>query len=240
MISFIIPVSQSRAFLLEGCIYAIKRAYAPVPHEIIVIEQDEKEPFKLGQVRNIGFIKSSGDTIVFIDVDIRLIHPINFFDLLVFYKKPFVAWDRLFNISENFLGTYTILNRVHRCGAGGCTVFTRNQFEQSGGHSNLLLGWGSEDELIARRCRAKRSHNNLYHVFHTDYSGPYGKNGSYRDHNRAIYLSDDNRYRTKDSFKQTVWDEIELKDLGSIKHYLVWDIRVPDTFEYKDLYICQP
>lgn len=218
MISFIIPLSKNRSYLLSGCLYNLEKLYESIPYEILIIELDEHEPFKLGQVRNVGYKKSVGDIVVFIDVDIRIPNFIDFYGSLK-TMGPFIAWNMISNVNEISPGVFEVLDRRKRLGHGGCLAFYRDQFEFSGGHSNLLIGWGFEDEILAMRwCFANwalgvrrpllRLINDLYHVQHPIQQSAYGKDNEASKFNSEMCHTDMKRDRNKDSFIQTIWDDV--------------------------------
>jgi len=97
MISFIVPLNKRKLDRLDGLFYNISNLYGypnDSNYEFIVIEQEEKEPFKLGQNRNIGFKKAIGDIVVFLDVDIRLKNYLNFEEKLNNKKdNSLVCWE---------------------------------------------------------------------------------------------------------------------------------------------------
>lgn len=231
------PINQNRLYLLDGLIYNIKCFYRGCQYEIVVIEQHVDEPFKLGQVRNIGFQKSRGRCIVIIDVDIRFKEKIDFEEMTIRMKRPFVPWSLLRTVIEDKIKGITVTQEIQkRPGHGGCIAFSRAQFEQSNGYSNLLIGWGAEDSIISIRCPLTKLGMELYHVKHSKQSGKFGVNSKATYHNQRMYNSDNTRNKMLDGYRQTMFDEVIISNKGTIKHYIVSNIRVDDSFEYMDLY----
>jgi hypothetical protein len=67
-------------------------------------------------------------------------------------------------------------------------VFTRDQFETSSGFSNLMCGWGGEDDILNVRIGGYgRIANTLFHIEHER-----NINGSNYDGNVFLYKSDKN------------------------------------------------
>lgn len=237
MISFIVPINQDRLYLLDGLVYNIRKCYRGGQYEIIVAEQNNDEPFKLGQVRNIGFKKSSGRVIAIVDVDIRFIEKIDFEEMTSRMKRPFVPWSHLITIiEEDFKNPIITEERQKRPGHGGCIVFKRSEFEASNGYSNLLVGWGAEDGIISIRCPLTKLGMDIYHVKHGKQTGKFGVNSKATTHNQKMYNSDASRNKMLDGYRQTLFDEVIISESGTVKHYLVSNIRVADNFEYMDLH----
>ena len=237
MISFIVPINQDRLYMLEGLTYNIRKCYQGNEYEIVIVEQNNDEPFKLGQLRNIGFKKSSGNTIAIIDADIRFIEKIDFEEMINRMKRPFVPWSYLITIIEDdFKNPIITDEKLKRPGHGGCIVFKRLEFEQSGGYSNLLIGWGAEDSIISIRCPLTKLGMEIYHVSHKKQSGKFGVNSKATEHNQRMYNSDSQRDKMQDGYKQTIFDEIVVSDSGTIKHYIISNIRVNNDFKYMDIY----
>jgi len=223
--------------MLDGLIYNIRKCYRGSQYEVVIVEQNNDEPFKLGQVRNIGFKKSSGNTIAIIDVDIRFIDKIDFEEMTGRMKRPFVPWSYLITIIEDDIKNPTITDeKLKRPGHGGCIVFKRSEFEQSNGYSNLLIGWGAEDGIISIRCPLTKLGMEIYHVKHKKQSGKFGVNSKATAHNQRMYNSDNKRNKMLDGYRQTIFNDVVVSESGTIKHYLVSNIRVSENFEYMDLY----
>jgi len=241
MISFITPINNRKIDRLEGLIYNIKTLYLGLDFEIIVAEQNSKEGFKLGQMRNLGFKKSKGDVIVFIDIDLRFKERIDFEDILKTTKKPFLAWKRIAQVKEDSLGDFKVICAAKKgFGEGGCIVFSRKQFEETCGNSNLLIGWGKEDHLLCRRYNARRIFpkidNDMYHIMHPKARQSWGVDPKALDNNLKMQVSDHRRSRFDDGYKQTIANEKLIKKDGVVLHYLFSNIRVPDDFKYINLY----
>jgi predicted glycosyltransferase involved in capsule biosynthesis len=208
--------------------------------EIVVAEQNVKEGFKLGQMRNLGFKKSKGDIIVFIDVDMRFKEKMDFKTLLKDKKEPFVAWRIIAQVEEKPIGNFKKISEGKiSFGEGGCIVLSRKQFEGSHGYSNLMIGWGKEDHLLCYRLHKYRFTKldvEMYHVFHHKGRQTWGVDPKALDHNMAMLISDRKRDRPQDSYVQTIADEKLVKSEGIVSHYLFSNVRVPDNFAYMDLY----
>jgi hypothetical protein len=247
MISFIIPLNNRKLDRLAGLCYNISNFYLNDSYEIIIAEQDSKEPFKLGQMRNLGFKKSIGDIIVFLDVDIRFKEYIDFCSILKKIKnRPIVCWEFIIQVDEDKF--FNIIEREGKrkgVGKGGCVAFTREKFIESCGNSNLIIGWGKEDNILDYRSKMERlMGQEIYHVFHNDKREKWGlgEDRSFlglalsRNVRIANLVRDGKIDKYKDGFEQTFADctEIEIKDL--YKHYFFSNVSVFDGFEYKNLY----
>lgn len=251
MISFIVPLNKRKLDRLEGLFYNISNLYGypnNLNYEFIIIEQDEEEPFKLGQDRNIGFKKSIGDIVIFLDVDIRLKKYLNFEEKLNNKEgKSLVCWEYITQVNEdnnfNLIETENKLKKGK--GKGGCIAFKKENFIKSCGYSNLIIGWGKEDELLKSRIKLERIEDlEIYHVYHKDKREKWG----IKKENLGIALDRNVRIvnmvrsglidSAEDGYNQTISD-IALKEEkynGLYKHYTVSNIRVSHDFKYIELY----
>lgn len=237
MLSFIIPFNSKRNDRLSNCIFNIQKFYVKDEHEIIAVQQKAEEPFKLGQVRNIGFKKSSGDIIIFLDVDMRFPEKILFKKELETFKTPFVAWKFITKVDEEKTDNFEILSEHHEgVGKGGCVVYSRKQFVESCGYSNLPIGWGKEDNIINIRKSLIRLNYEIYHVNHDNDRRLWGAKASALDFNTMLSRTEPSRMKHKDSFEHTIADEEIVFEGFEIKHYKVSNIRVPDDFVYTKLF----
>jgi glycosyltransferase involved in cell wall biosynthesis len=250
MISFIIPINERKKDRLNGLFYNISKYYGGPSkdnYEIIVVEQDKNEPFKLGQNRNIGFKFSCGNIIVFLDVDIRLKNKLDFYKILEDSKnRSVICWEYIIQVKEDEnCNIVEIGNKAKGKGKSGCIVFTREQYEKSCGHSNLIVGWGKEDDVLSYRTNIIRLNGNeIYHVYHKDKRELWGLKkeilGKALDRNVKIVnmVRDGIINKDEDGFNQTIFkvESYKQDSSGFIKHYNISNIIIPYNYSYIDLY----
>jgi len=234
-ISFIIPL-RDRKEQIQGLEYNIKKYFSKYEYEIIYVNQNDNKLFRRGQLCNIGFKESKGQIIVFQDVDIRHLNKIDMKELLDEYKKPFVAFDKITQLKEYEIGKYEIIETEDRpYGWGACAVFYREQFIISGGFSNLIFGWGAEDNIMNGRVNYERYQQNLGHVYHIPLrKDPEIFSSIWYKNNRKMLDTDKDRDPMRDGYIQTDYSFDEIKD-KNIKIIDVNNIGVKN-FEYLDLY----
>lgn len=246
MISFVIPINERKMPNLPGAIYNISELYNEA-FEIIISYQIDTKVFKLGPMRNLGFKQTTGDIVVFFDVDMRLPTKVNFRQYLDSLSDPFLAWDRLAHITEDHLGQYKIVKSPKiGLGQGGCIVFSPAKFKECHGYSNLVVGWGKEDEMLARRYSTNRFNymtprinNVIYHVQHPTNRLLWGKD--MMEENNKLFRSAGTRDPKLDSYRQTIgyrvsFSERKLSENQYVRTYKFKDVGVVDDFEYMDLY----
>jgi len=114
-----------------------------IKHEVIIVEQTEKNNFNRGKLLNIGFLKAEElgcDYVVFHDIDMLPV------DADYSYtKKPthlITDLDLPEGVSRTLFDEYF----------GGVTLFPVNVFKQINGYSNKYFGWGFEDDDLLLRC----------------------------------------------------------------------------------------
>lgn len=112
-----------------------------IPHEIIIVEQDDGKQFNRGMLLNIGFKQSKQmrcDYVVFHDVDML--------PLDVDYSYS----DVPLHLATNFEGEKKVVFDEY---FGGVTMFPSKLFEKIDGYSNKYWGWGYEDTDLLFRCK---------------------------------------------------------------------------------------
>lgn len=236
-ISFIIPI-RGREEHIDGLEYNIKNTIKNYSWEIIYVNQDDDKLFKRGQLCNIGFKKSKGNIIVFQDVDIRHLNSFDPKKLLEKYKTPFVAFDEITQINEFNIGEYEILHTEKRpSGFGACAVFYRKDFEESGGFSNLIFGWGAEDNIINDRVNFQRLPQKLGHVFHKSMrSDKSTLNSEWHKNNVKMWRDDKNRIKKNDGYAQTTCDINRIIKTNNIQVLNVKNIGISYDYEYTEIY----
>lgn len=236
-LSFIVPF-RGREDQILGLEHNLKKYFNKFSYEIIYVNQKDEKLFKRGQLCNIGFKYSSGEIIIFQDVDIRHLRELDFKKLLEEYKKPFVAFNKITQLNERRLGEYEYIETEDRpFGFGACSVFYKEQFIVSGGFSNLIFGWGSEDNIINERVgEFVRYQQDLGHVYHK----PLRKDAKIFDsnwykNNKKMLLSDKERDKYKDGYLQTDYKIENIITNENISYININSIGVKN-FNYNDLY----
>ncbi len=226
MLSFIVT-HRNRELQLIDYVENIHRFYPNA--EIVISEQRNTNVFLQGQLFNLAFPHSHGDIIILMDVDIRFSNTIDFEKWMGVLKHPFIGYDRIFNCDENkkILNIRPGTDRTH----GGCCVFTRDQFIDSCGYSNLMCDWGAEDDILDIRVNGfKRIHNSLLHIYHEK-----RKSSITYPRNRIMYETEKKRDKKLDGWKQTT-AKLKDKQQGYNSIYLVFDeITVTKDFAYLNL-----
>jgi hypothetical protein len=227
-LSFIICMNAIRANQLPGCIENINNIYHDINREIIIVEQDTKEPFKRGQLFNLGYKESSGDLVIFQDVDVRYISKIDFDYHMQIINNPYCPWIYIAQLRETENG-YTITKTdMRQFGYGAANVFTREQFEKCNGFSNLYIGWGGEDNEMNARARFEKVNCTIGHIEHerAAYSG---------SRNVIISRTFKNRDIKKDGLEQTIFKKREVAPSFGYRHFKYTGIDICELFVYKDL-----
>ncbi|MHC4325332.1 MAG: glycosyltransferase family protein [Planctomycetota bacterium] len=228
-LSFIIPV-RDRENQIPGLIFNIQKYYPD--GEIIFAHQADKKVFNLGQLRNLGYKKSSGSIVIFMDVDVRLLSYADFEGMQEEHQHSLLMFNLSQEIKEPYIGEYIPLNgrTCTRC-VSRLLCFTREQFEECGGYSNLCIGWSWEDNLLYRRAGCLRVPGMIGHVSH-----PYQRNDMlYVNGNRFICDTDSSRDPVLDGFRQTIAKEEPNSHMDNVYRYNFYDITVTEDFAYKAL-----
>lgn len=127
-----------------------------IPHEIIIVNQDDAKQFNRGMLLNIGYkyAKSLGcGYVVFHDVDLIPItadysycdHPVHLATMIEDEdtRKQTRPFEEYF---------------------GGVTMFPMGAFRRVNGYSNKYWGWGFEDDDLFLRCKTKGIGNGSLYI----------------------------------------------------------------------------
>lgn len=224
-ISFI-TTHRNRRAELTAFIGSIRTFYPTA--EIVVCEQCDNRQFLQGQLHNLGYIHSHGDLVVFMDVDLRFQKCIELLDCMDRIQKPFLAYNKIFNCTNN--GRVLREREGSRRSNGGCCVFTREQFEQANGYSNLMGGWGGEDDVLRIRIGGKyeRLKNTLLHIVHER-----RKSSDTYEGNVVLLEMEKDRVKELDGFRQTTAKKKYTKKKEDVLYLGFSDIGVVSTFAYR-------
>src|SRR5574343_148581 len=229
---------RNRPIMFEDFIEDYGRLY---PDAIIyMVEQNDNEPFKRGQLANVMFneiIKTQRElsNIAFIDNDLRLYDKLDFEGMLEINKVVTVPFDRIEIYDYISIGHYkpSSTKSYFLTGdqiTGGITLFTKDMFIQCNGFSNVYIGWGCEDsDFMFRNPNAKHEHNTILHLEHRR-----------KNVNKVLTrnLSILQKKRTNpehDGYRQTAVKSVSGKQIKSnVFHYKFSHIGVVPDFKYRN------
>jgi glycosyltransferase involved in cell wall biosynthesis len=225
-ISFIVTY-RDREEMLRGYLRSIQSFYPT--SQIIISEQCDDKPFLQGQLFNLGYKHSDGKIIVLMDVDIRFRRKLDIVDYMQQIQHPFLAYSELFHCDDT--DRIRGVRGGSNCSNGGCCVFTREQFEASCGYSNLIVGWGGDDDIMSNRVGGFRRIDNV--MFHIQHPRMYCK--EIHDGNAEICRTEHQRDKRLDGFRQTTGRLVKERTEGNAL-YLGYDqIGVTSDFAYSEL-----
>lgn len=234
--SFIIPFRHRNEHKIN-LIKNINKFYND--YEIIFVEQDDDLLFRRGQLCNIGFLQSIGDIIIFHDVDIRHYKTINFSNLLTTLPNTnlgIVCFNKISDIEEYDINKYKIIQIKDRPDAyGGCTAFIRENFIKSFGFSNIIRGWGGEDNILHIRSNLFRLNNTLLHVQHNSINRTYLRSLEWNKINVNNFLSEKTRLPEDDNYRHMTYEIKIDKIKDNITLLKCKNISVCPNFKYKKL-----
>jgi hypothetical protein len=239
MVSLIVPY-RDRLKHLPGCLQTFAE-HVGEEYEVLISEQAEGGYFLRGQLANLVFSRAAGEIVAIMDVDARFLVRQEFSRWSAEQGKPFLPWTRVVDVAEDQAGRLTPLEAPMAWAgnsAGMCCVLTCGQFEASNGFSNLMFGWGSEDNVLDRRVhRFTRLDLNIAHVAHRADRAKVVRTAR-RANNILLCLTDSRRNLAADSFRQTLATELPREVLSQsprIVKYAWRDITVPADFAYREL-----
>ena len=209
---------------------------------IYMVEQDDNEPFKRGQLANVIFniLLSEGkklENIAFVDIDLRLQGRIDFEGILERNRCVTVPFNKIetYNFIENGKYETTGQKSYFLSGdkvTGGITLYTKSMFEDCKGFSNVFYGWGCEDsDFLLRNPKNKHEGNTILHLEHLRDK----KNHSYIGRNVKI-LEGQRTDPNFDGFKETTVKSYTRQSITDRSfHYKVQYIGVIEGFRYEHM-----
>ena len=178
MISFIIPY-RNRETHLSKLLPRLKDVMNGKKYEIVVAEQDDNEKFSLNSLYDTAYKYTSGDIIVFHDVDY---YPSDSVSYYTKEDKPFYPVGKLIFLDENdnqrslndIPAGYRNFHNTVGNHAGGVFVLPRNIFEKIGGFNPYYKGWGKDDDDTQTRVKragyqwSRNTEGLFYGLYHED------------------------------------------------------------------------
>lgn len=235
-LSFVVP-SRNRETMHAGLEYNLQSIFGQYNYELIYVLQTDSKLFKKGQLCNLGFLAARSNVIIFQDVDVRHLQAFDPFALLSAFNRPFVAFDKVAQLNEPQPGHFDIIETHDRpFGWGACSVFTREQFQNSGGFSNLILGWGAEDNIMNDRAAFRRYAQTIGHVYHPParFSVDVHQSQWYKN-NSFFWQTEKTRDKHKDGYLQTIANTT-FQHSAQLSILEAANITVKKNFAYPELY----
>ena len=182
MKSIIIPY-RDREEHLKILLPALQDVFANQEYEIIIAAQNDTEKFRLSSLYNIAFKYTSGDTIIFHDVDyipsdnvtyeLKNSNPTYPVKQVVFLDKDLKQKEAI-NIPGGYRNFHNDVGE-HR---GGVFMMSRDHFQLIKGFNPLYIGWGKEEEetylrLLEKQLVCERNELGLFYALdHEDNCPP--------------------------------------------------------------------
>ena len=233
-ISFIIPC-RNRDEYKEGMEKNLAEMFSKYNYEIIYIEQDNEELFRLGQLRNIGCSLAKGRYIIIQDVDIIHLRPVNINEVANSNGTPVRLYDRITQL-DVVEGKYVETITQRRGGTGACLLVLHSKWDELNGYSNLYRGWGSEDDTFREYAKIKTFLQNLGHITHPKMNV---KNRAVNNFNKKVYndyILTEKILHKSDGYRQMCYIFNRYKKVNNISTYGVLWMGVADGYKYKGLY----
>ena len=131
-----------------------------IPHEIIIVEQNDNNRFRRGNLLNEGVKIANGDIVVLHDVDYLPSSDVSYCQNDVDVFRPinrveFILMNGDLRPEEDIPSGYRhFKNNVDDTFFGGVTVFKKDAFLKINGFNPLYDGWGLEDDDLRERIQA--------------------------------------------------------------------------------------
>tara|TARA_R110002126_G_scaffold267790_1_gene411239 strand:+ start:64 stop:792 length:729 start_codon:yes stop_codon:yes gene_type:complete len=164
---------------LSTLIPRLKEVFKDKKYEIIIAEQDNNEKFQKNSLYNLAVSISTGDILVFHDVDYIPEININYYTdsstpLYPVRRVLFLGNDNQPRDINDIPGGYR--NFINDVGdhSGGVFVLHKDLFYKMNGLNPYYIGWGKEDDDTRDRLRLlgytwKRNEEGLFYgLYHTD------------------------------------------------------------------------
>lgn len=227
-ITFVIPNRGGKH--IDFVISQLKKFYPN--DDYIVVCQEDNEPFKRGQLFNVSYNYIKTDYICFIDNDLFFK---GYVDLIGLYKKKNCQVLMPFNVIEQVdvidkdkykvtkIGNKLIIGDDNRFGPrGGITFLSTDTFKKMDGYSNLLIGYGYEDNEFACRCDKSGFVNIDNHICHITHPTRDTKN-LHQQLNCVLFNNED--HINHGGFSTTLYTEVYNKNIDGVMYIGATDIR---------------
>jgi glycosyltransferase involved in cell wall biosynthesis len=192
MKSIIIPY-RNREEHLSILLPALIKKFQDENYEIIIAEQNDQEKFRLSSLYNIAFKYTSGDLIIFHDVDyvptenvsyqLKNDNPTYPVRQVIFLNNDLTLKDY-----NNIPAGYRHFKEDVKNHWGGVFMMSRDHFEYINGFNPLYIGWGKEEEethlrLLEKKLICERNHEGLFYALdHNDNCPPLSDSNFIENH----------------------------------------------------------
>ena len=157
----------------------LKDLFKDKDYEIIIAEQDNNEKFQKNSLYNLSALNSTGNILIFHDVDYYPTDNVNYYTdpsvpLYPVRQVVFLGEDNQPRKTDDIPGGYR--NFINDVGdhSGGVFVLSKELFYKMNGLNPYYKGWGKEDDDTRDRLRLlgynwKRNEEGLFYgLYHTD------------------------------------------------------------------------
>lgn len=157
----------------------LREHFSELDYEIIIAEQDDSEKFQKNSLYNVAALRSTGNILVFHDVDYYPTSNVNYYTQ---EEVPYYPVGKVIFLDENdqqrsqfdIPGGYRNFHNNVGDHSGGVFVLSRALFDKVKGFNPYYKGWGKEDDATRDRLRAlgyewKRDQEGLFYaLYHLD------------------------------------------------------------------------
>jgi predicted glycosyltransferase involved in capsule biosynthesis len=168
-----------------------------VDFEIIVVEQNDGNPFCRGQLFNEGAKVATGNILIFHDIDHYPTDGVNYIN---FNTDVFLPIAKVIYVDSNLnpkpteavpSGYRHFKDGVDANFFGGISIFKRDKFFEINGFSNVYVGWGLEDADLRERVlhyklSAARDRDNTFLALDHPDSGVPPTDPHFQNNNQAF------------------------------------------------------
>jgi hypothetical protein len=183
--SIIIPY-RDREEHLSILLPRLQEVFEGTEYEIIVSEQDNDDNFQISCVQNVGYEKSTGDIVIFHQVDYVPADDVSYEvdDVPILPARIGIFLDKDNQSPREYTdipdGYRKWSNEIDDRFYGGVICMKRNHFESINGFNPNYRGWGNEDEDLRERfvwanIPVKRNDNGTFYCLYHEDNGDMNK-----------------------------------------------------------------
>lgn len=213
-----------------------RKFFKDIIYKIIIINQEDSEPFKKGQLFNIAFKYVDTEYILLIDNDICNLKQYNLIKTYNKIKQPYLGFGYISQLALRYNTQTEILETKLNNNEYGKYIFMKYyDFANSGGYSNLCFNCNEEDIIFDYKLHHLKRINNAIGHFCSLNKISYDKSSKNNEFIKNLYLNNEMEFH-EDGYKQTLFDLDYFYYKNDILYIGVHNIRVPENFKYLDLY----